>query len=144
MTPEEQDDIARKVYAEIDEAPKTSEAVAEASARWSECMAAEGYDYADPHEAMDDFIIVLEEDPDGSRTIAWENPVQTDEEKQVALQDATCKEEVGFWDVVKKVKLDAETAIVERMLPQLEQVKAAREAETNNERAIIASAGATP
>jgi hypothetical protein len=141
VTTEEANAIRVAIRREREQSVRVSSVVAEASTRWSGCMASEGYDYADPHAAMADFVTV-EEFADGGKSFAWKTPAPSDEEKRVAVQDATCKEDVGFWDAVDAAELDAEAEIVERMLPQLEDVKASRETEIRNMEAILASAAA--
>jgi hypothetical protein len=135
----ERNAISNKTQEERNEAVKLSETVAEASERWSECMADNGYRYADPHLALSDFLTVVERE-DGGREMAWENGVATEEEKRVAVQDATCKESTAFWDAVKSARRDAESQIAVAMKTQLEEVRESREREMENAQEILTSA----
>jgi hypothetical protein len=101
-------------------------------------MAEEGYEYADPHAAMSDFVTLIEY-PDGSKDFSWNYSAAQKDEKRVAVQDAICKEEVGFWDAVDAAVLAEEERIVEEMLPQLEAVKASHEREMANLENILAT-----
>ncbi|MDR1294266.1 MAG: hypothetical protein LBK59_04820 [Bifidobacteriaceae bacterium] len=106
--------------------------------RWSECMAREGYSYSDPHAALTEFATIAEL-PNGSVESYWETSSPTDEEKRVATADATCKANVGFWEVAATASREAVERVVDAMRPRLEELAAANRSLEENAARILAS-----
>jgi hypothetical protein len=129
--------IQREAEGRVTDARKTDPGVLKAAEAWNLCMAAQGYNYADPHAAMRDFDNCVDS-PDGQPTCLVTNKGPAEEELRVAVADATCKQEVGFWEAVSDAK-DAEKAgVLKEMLPQLEKLKAATEKQAANAAKIVA------
>jgi hypothetical protein len=121
LTRQEEDAIQGEVFLQIGIVSRQDPGVAAAAASWSECMAADGYDYADPHEAYAQFVTST----DGCQYMFNHvRPRLEDDEKRIAVADATCKGIVEFWDVVYAAEDAAEATVAESMRTDIDKVKA--------------------
>jgi hypothetical protein len=112
--------------------------VSKASGDWAACMRAEGYDYDSPHAALSDFLKPVG-DGTGGEVFQWVNDEPDDRERRVAVQDAKCKAEVGFWDAVDAAEYEAEASLVAERLPSLERMRADYDRKVAHAERILAS-----
>ncbi|MDR0504472.1 MAG: hypothetical protein LBG70_01500 [Bifidobacteriaceae bacterium] len=118
------------VWLRLDEEPRALPVVTQASQQWSECMSKQGYSYADPHSAFLAFS-----------STAKSNRSAAADEIAVAVVDATCKAEVGFWEAVRQATRQVEQDIADHMRPDLEKAVAADFGQAANAAAILQSLG---
>jgi hypothetical protein len=105
------------------ESARDSVALRDAIAEWSECMAAEGYEYADPAQAAG---------------ADWPQDVASDKEKATATADAECKAATDFIDRWDRARWDAESGLIDEYLPTFEKARSRYQRELDNALAIIA------
>ncbi|MDR1295338.1 MAG: hypothetical protein LBK59_10395 [Bifidobacteriaceae bacterium] len=136
LTRHEEFVVSQEVMAELAVVSRRDPNVAGVAAEWSECMAAEGYEYADPHEAYAQFVT----SSDGyQRVLTYVRPRLEDDERRIAVADATCKETVGFWDVVYTAEDAAEVTVAESMRTDIDKVKATHALYVENALAAVES-----
>jgi hypothetical protein len=129
--------IRRELERRVQDLVLVDEGVAAVSAEWSECMAADGYQYADPQEAFGEFapFSLL----DGFPVHSYSSMVASEEEKRVAAADGACKEKVDYWAAVREAEAAADVVVEEEMRSDLEIVLAAHDLMALNSEAIVAS-----
>jgi hypothetical protein len=127
--------IGREVERQLNTRARADSAVSNASREWSECMAADGYDYPTPHEAFLEFAPWDEE----TETHQYLTPSAGDDEKRIAEADGACKEAVGFWDAFYEAKDGAEEAVGVAMRSDLIAVRDSHAQQVENANAILAS-----
>lgn len=86
--------------------------------RWSSCMAASGYNYANPLQAAAGEI----GDSDGPSQWSGASPSQL--EIQTAVADVTCKNKTGLVQQWIRLLAENQEALVQRYLPQLQSTMA--------------------
>ncbi|MDR1151080.1 MAG: hypothetical protein LBK72_01155 [Bifidobacteriaceae bacterium] len=96
-------------------------------------MGEEGYHYADPHAALEEFT-----QTPGYRA----SRTPDDREVATAVAGATCKATTGFWESVAEAELAVKSSLVERMLPDLEKVRDRDIGQAANAAKILESLGA--
>jgi hypothetical protein len=89
--------------------------------RWSACMAASGYDYANPVQAA------LGEPGDSNGPSQWSATSPSQTEIQTAVADVTCKGKTGLVRQWIRLLAEAQEALVQHYLPQLQSTMAAYE-----------------
>jgi hypothetical protein len=82
--------------------------------RWSACMAASGYDYADPVQAA------LGEPGDSDGPSQWSGASPSQLEIQTAVADVTCKDKTGVVQQWIRLLAEDQEALVQHYLPQLQ------------------------
>ncbi|MFE6866090.1 hypothetical protein ACFVFS_06005 [Kitasatospora sp. NPDC057692] len=101
--------LARDIDATAREKSKTDDRVLAVFRTWSECMKAEGYDYADPIRVLDD--------------PRWASAAPTDVERATAVADVGCKAQANVVGVWFTVEAAYETQLIEQNAPALAQVR---------------------
>ncbi|MEU1276820.1 hypothetical protein [Streptomyces sp. NPDC005805] len=90
---------------------------------WSRCMAEAGHRYATPEAARDD---------------GWfDRPAPTDRERDLAVQDTRCKDEVSYVAIVSALEQSTQRRMIERHRPLLDLVNGNIEARMKNAREIV-------
>jgi hypothetical protein len=89
--------------------------------RWSACMAASGYDYANPVQAA------LGQPGDSKGPSQWSATSPSQTEIQTAVADVTCKHKTGVVQQWIRLLAEAQEALVQHYLPQLQSTMAAYE-----------------
>lgn len=117
-TVEELNVISGEVEAAIDQATRASTGIQDASDRWSECMANEGYVFANPHEAFAEYVSF----PDGVFAGVYVSPSPSEDEKRQAEIDGGCKEETGFWAARDAAEAAAKESVAVSMRTEAETV----------------------
>jgi hypothetical protein len=87
--------------------------------RWSACMAASGYDYANPVQAA------LGEPGDSDGPSQWTGASPSQLEIQTAVADVACKDKTGLVPQWIRLLAEAQEALVQHYLPQLQSTIAA-------------------
>ena len=89
--------------------------------RWSACMAASGYDYANPVQAA------LGQPGDSNGPSQWSGATPSQLEIQTAVADVTCKDKTGLLPQWIRLLAEDQEALVQHYLPQLQSTMAAYE-----------------
>lgn len=95
---------------------ETSPVVVAGFKRWSACMAAKGFDYANPSQSM------LGEPGNSQVPTQWQvaSPAgPSQREIQVAVADVRCKESTGLLRQWIRVTAESQAVLVQKYLPQL-------------------------
>jgi hypothetical protein len=137
LSREELGGIQREVERRVKTRARVSATVTAASAKWSACMAADGYQYADPHAAFDAFAPFVS--IEGGEVPGYASNVPGDEERRVAQADGACKEQTGFGDAVQEATDAAELEVAADMRTDLEAVRRTHSRWVENATAIIAA-----
>lgn len=87
--------------------------------RWSACMAASGYDYANPVQAA------LGQPGDSDGPSQWSGTSPSQLEIQTAVADVTCKDNTGLLKPWIRMLAEDQEALVQHYLPQLQSQIAA-------------------
>jgi hypothetical protein len=87
--------------------------------RWSACMAASGYDYANPVQAA------LGQPGDSDGPSQWSGASPSQLEIQTAVADVECKDKAGLVQQWIRLLAEDQEALVQHYLPQLQSTMAA-------------------
>jgi hypothetical protein len=136
LTREEIQLISEGLRTSYKEKSRLTETAASAVKRWSDCMAREGYSYDAPHDALAEFTSTVG-NPDGRDGIGWITPSPTDEEIRIAVADAQCKVETGFWDAIAVAEDEAAQEVIDSNRPQLEELRRVNSALVRNAGKIL-------
>lgn len=122
--PVAQPDLAEQLLRDSYARSQEDARVVQAFARWSECMSRAGWDYADPHQAIND--------------PAWQGDRAGDREIATALADVRCKKEVDLtrtWATVETAYLQQ---AVQRHAEVLQEIAQALKTRLDNAARIVA------
>jgi hypothetical protein len=132
MTQTEMREMASELQVRVRQESRATETALDAVARWSRCMAGEGYTYADPHAALSEFVTMIERSDGSWDMIKWATPEPTTDEIHLAVIDAQCKVDIGFWDAIDQAENEAAQNTLTSMRPQIEALTEANARLTHN------------
>lgn len=138
MTSTEMQDAVSQLRTQFSEESRRRDAAVTAVAKWSTCMADEGYSYAEPHDALSQFTSTVG-NPDGRDGIAWNTTAPTQEEIRIAVADAQCKAETSFWDLIAVAEDEAAQTVLDSQRPLIEELQRENDRLAENAARILAS-----
>jgi len=102
---------------------QTDERTTQAYAKWAECMADEGYDFANPQEAQDSIYTLTNEIPYDEETGAQDEAALAeirDQEIATAVADRTCQDSTGAGRAALQAQFDIEQEFIDAHKDELD------------------------
>jgi hypothetical protein len=127
FTQQEMVTLVGEVEVQVKRESRVNALVLEASDRWSDCMAGQGYTYDDPHAALGEFMLAEERSDGTYNAMLWMTPDPTEDELRIAVADAGCKVDTGFWEAVDAAEEEASREVMASMRPQIETLRQAND-----------------